>query len=165
MKQIDLYGNKIKYLGTEIFNNLKKLDYVDLRNNICVNKKYDGATEINQLKNDIKMNCDVPNYAIYFKLTGILNAIDVEKKDRVEIEKLRTALVEAKDREQVKVFEVSNLNQDLLECKQMNERIPKLERETYEQRRMERSALIEVKGKLNRAEEQLAQCLKDNPGM
>ena len=163
---INLWNNKIKHLGTEIFHDLKKINYVDLEDNICVNKRYNGATEINKMKHDIKMNCDIPNDAIDFKLNEmmnkLLNAMDVEKKDRVEIEKLRTALVEAKVREQVKVFEVSNLKQDLL---QMNERIPKLELETYEQRRMERSALIEVKGKLKRAEEQLAQCLKDNPGM
>ena len=54
--EIYLFQNKIKYLGTEIFNDLKKLNYVDLGDNICINKKYDGATEIIQLKNDIKMN-------------------------------------------------------------------------------------------------------------
>ena len=90
----------------------------------------------------------------------ILNAINVQQKDRVETEKLRMELSEQ-----------NKLKQDLLEAKQMNEKIPKMEREIYdlnknifdikEQRRMERSAFIEVKGKLNRAEEQLASCEKD----
>ena len=58
--EIHLWGNKIKYLGAEIFNDLKKLYRVNLEGNICVNYNYYG-TEINQLKDDIKMKCKNPN--------------------------------------------------------------------------------------------------------
>ena len=125
LEKIHLYGNKIKYLGTEIFNDLQKLDFVNLGNNICVNKLYNGTTEINKMKHDIKMNCDIPIDAIDFKLNVImkqqLNAMDVQQKDRVEIEKLRKELIEAKDAEQKVAIELRNLKQDLLEAKQMNE--------------------------------------------
>ena len=52
---------KIKHLGTEIFHDLKKLDWVNLEDNICVNNLYNGETEINELKEDIKMKCKNPN--------------------------------------------------------------------------------------------------------
>ena len=61
LEVIHLQFNKIKYLGTRIFHDLKKLDSVSLYDNICVNKEYNGATEINQLKEDIKMKCKNPN--------------------------------------------------------------------------------------------------------
>ena len=61
MKEIYLNHNKIKYLGTELFHGLKKLDWVDLERNICVNHYYIGATKINQLKDDIKLNCTKSN--------------------------------------------------------------------------------------------------------
>ena len=61
LEEIHLDGNKIKYLGSEIFNNLKKLDFVDLEDNICVNKIYRRTTEITQLKDDIKIKCRNPN--------------------------------------------------------------------------------------------------------
>ena len=234
LEKIHLNDNRIKYLGTKIFNGLKKLNYVDLEGNICVDDEYKGTTEITQLKGDIKIKCRNPNenpatttttttsttkaptttsttqnsmeekitklknelreaneerdalkkdlreakevfqtkedaltknfYNNQKKLNElmkqILNAINVQQKDRIEIEKLRMELSEQ-----------NKLNQDLLEAKQMNEKTPKMERESYdlnknifdikEQRRMERSAFIEVKGKLKRAEEQLASCKKD----
>ena len=61
MEEIHLNGNRIKYLGTEIFKSLNKLHYVDLGWNICVDTNYNGTTQINQLKNDIKMRCKNPN--------------------------------------------------------------------------------------------------------
>ena len=61
LEEILLWDNKIKILGTEIFQGLKKIKSVHLRWNICVNKEYKGATEINQLKNDIKMKCKNPS--------------------------------------------------------------------------------------------------------
>ena len=61
LEQIHLNNNRIKYLGTEIFDDLKKLNSVVLYYNICVNKRYDGATQINQLKDDIKMKCKNSN--------------------------------------------------------------------------------------------------------
>ena len=60
LEEIYLNHNRIKYLGTEIFNDLKKLNWVDLERNICVDKYYIGATQIHQLKEDIKMNCENP---------------------------------------------------------------------------------------------------------
>ena len=61
LEHIHLGYNKIKYLGAELLNGLLKLNVVDLESNICVNQQYIGATEINQLKKDIKRNCKNPN--------------------------------------------------------------------------------------------------------
>ena len=61
MERIELDSNKIKYLGTDIFTVLKKLNFVYLRSNNCVDKQYDGSEAINQLKNDIKMICKNTN--------------------------------------------------------------------------------------------------------
>ena len=44
MEEIHLRHDKIKILGTEIFDDLKKLNLVDLRRNICLDKLYPGAT-------------------------------------------------------------------------------------------------------------------------
>ena len=57
MEQIRLWNNKIKYIGTEVFN-YRKLNFVHLEDNICVNKRYYGIFE---LKIDIKMKCKNPN--------------------------------------------------------------------------------------------------------
>ena len=56
LEDIHLQHNKIKYLGTEMFNGLKKLNSVELSFNICINKDYRGASKINQMKDDIKLD-------------------------------------------------------------------------------------------------------------
>lgn len=57
LERIDLSFNEIKFLGTELFSELTKLNFVDLLSNRCMNKEYNGFTEIYRLKEDIKINC------------------------------------------------------------------------------------------------------------
>ena len=98
LEQIYLYENKIKYLGTEIFNHLEKLNYVDLGNNICVNKIYDGATEINQLREDIKMKCKNSNEVSATTTTTTTTQNPMAEKLMLEkITKLEKELREAKE--------------------------------------------------------------------
>lgn len=57
LERIYLYQNKIKFIGSGLFNRLLKLNFVNLKDNLCLNKEYRDSKEINLLKNDIKSNC------------------------------------------------------------------------------------------------------------
>ena len=108
LNSIHLEYNKIKYLGAEIFNNLKELYFVGLDDNICVSKNYYGATEINQLKDDIKMKCKNPNEVPAMATTTTrrtttttqnpmeVKLIEMQEKNR----KLEEELREAKEQQQ-----------------------------------------------------------------
>ncbi|CAO1294435.1 unnamed protein product, partial [Diamesa serratosioi] len=61
LEKIYLYQNKIKFIGSTLFDELPKLYFVDLEKNICIDKEYSGSTAIIQLKNDIKSQCQNPN--------------------------------------------------------------------------------------------------------
>ena len=61
LRFIDLSFNKIKYIASDTFDNLNKLNDVYLESNICLNKNYNGASTITQLKQDIQSNCKNPN--------------------------------------------------------------------------------------------------------
>ncbi|CAO1294345.1 unnamed protein product, partial [Diamesa serratosioi] len=54
LERIFLYENKIKFLGSSVFDGLTELNYVSLLWNVCIDKNYEGSSGINQLKKDIK---------------------------------------------------------------------------------------------------------------
>ena len=62
LEQIQLYGNKIKFIGSGLFNGLTKLNIVDLRMNICeVNQKSQGNNKINELEKEFEKQIEVNN--------------------------------------------------------------------------------------------------------
>ena len=72
LEGVHLDKNQIKFIDSEMFSKLTKLNNVNMDYNICVHKGYTGATEIVQLKKDIKLYCNVPNDSIDFKLKEII---------------------------------------------------------------------------------------------
>ena len=58
--EVYLHYNQIKFIGFELFNGLAKLNIVFLISNDCVDKNYEGSTELIQLKDDIDINCKRP---------------------------------------------------------------------------------------------------------
>lgn len=54
---INLSSNKIEFMNADTFDNLPNLRHVSLTNNICGNKKYDESSGITQLKKDIHRLC------------------------------------------------------------------------------------------------------------
>lgn len=61
LEEINLFRNKIKYLGSTLFDRLTKLIFVNVWDNVCIDKLYQEKTGIIQLKNDIKIECFNPN--------------------------------------------------------------------------------------------------------
>ncbi|CAO1294257.1 unnamed protein product, partial [Diamesa serratosioi] len=55
LKYIELRINKIKFIGSSVFDGLTKLNYVNLWNNICIDYEYEESTGIIELKNDLKI--------------------------------------------------------------------------------------------------------------
>ena len=61
VEEIFIRNNKIKFIATGFLNGLTQLNKVELIDNICVSKNYEGTTAIIQLKEDIQMKCWNPN--------------------------------------------------------------------------------------------------------
>ena len=70
---IYLWNNKLKFIGSTLFDGLTKLDYVDLERNVCINEIYSGSTEITQLKEDIKLKCFNPNEIVKPRSNFLIN--------------------------------------------------------------------------------------------
>ena len=121
LETIHLYSNKIKFIGSELFNGLTKLNKLNLIDNICISKDNTGATEILQLKKEIKIKCNNPNEVpattnqnptemqqqiknLEKQLTEsnneLIKAREEQQKDRSELLKLRTVSSEAKNEHQ-----------------------------------------------------------------
>ena len=98
LEDVLLDNNKIKFLGTGFFNGLVRLNYVGLRSNICISDEFYGATQIIQLKKDIRTNCKNPNEcsAMTTTTTATQNTIEV-KLLQEQITKLEKELREAKE--------------------------------------------------------------------
>ena len=60
MKFIVLDHNKIKFLGSGLFNELPNLWSVNLNDNICVSKYFERE-QIIQIEKEIILNCQKPN--------------------------------------------------------------------------------------------------------
>ncbi|CAO1294723.1 unnamed protein product [Diamesa tonsa] len=99
LKEISLSYNKIKYIGSGAFDQLKNLNDVYLDGNICVNKVYNGATAITQLKRDLKVNCVKPDDIIQYEIENKIS--DESLKNRKEIkalnEMMKQLLIESRD--------------------------------------------------------------------
>ena len=54
---VQLIQNKIKVIGPTIFDRATKLVEANFSENICVSKKYHHQSELDELKKDIKINC------------------------------------------------------------------------------------------------------------
>lgn len=61
LEEINFDNNKIRYIESGMFDGLTKLNKVNLTNNICVSKLYIGPAAIDEMKNDIKLNCSKSN--------------------------------------------------------------------------------------------------------
>lgn len=122
LETIDIRNNKIKFIGSGLFDLLLKLKKVHLQNNICIEKFYEGATEILQLKIDIKVNCVKSNDVILFEIENkiaieamkaknmnemqfnqmnsqfqiVLKAIEKQNNFQIEINELKKELTDAK---------------------------------------------------------------------
>ena len=73
LETIFLWNNKLKFIGSTLFNGLTKLNYVDSEINVCINKIYEGSTEITQLKEDIKTQCFNPNEIVKPRSNFLIN--------------------------------------------------------------------------------------------
>lgn len=159
---IHLSRNKLKYLGTGLFDGLVKLNKVYLEENTCVSQDYIGSTALQQLNQDMKINCNIPNDAIDLKLTGLMNQL----RDANESIKLRKSLSDAKEKQKRN----EKVNAELLEAKEtvevkvskMNSMIYELNIEIAElkqQRQAERIAYRELKDKFLQANEKIVNCV------
>ena len=92
LEHINLNNNKIKYSGSGVFDQLKKLNKVYLRSNICVNKDF---SDINQLKEDIKLECNNPN-----DLIEIITNLQQENKESNAQQEHKEALTVAEELQQ-----------------------------------------------------------------
>ena len=63
----------MKFIGSTLFDSLTKLDYVDLEDNVCINKIYSGSTQITQPKEDIKAQCFNPNEIVKPRSNFLIN--------------------------------------------------------------------------------------------
>lgn len=113
LEEIELHGNKIKFIGSGMFNSLLKLNIVDLNANECISKKYQGATEITQLKNETELNCKNPN-----EVTAITR-IEFEET----IKRFKNALSQTKEIQQKERMECEAKTQNL---KELNEELAKV---------------------------------------
>lgn len=59
MTTIWLYGNEIKYVGSDLLDGLDRLSYVDFRWNKCIHQIAWDASEIEALKKSLHKNCTV----------------------------------------------------------------------------------------------------------
>ncbi|CAO1295030.1 unnamed protein product [Diamesa tonsa] len=74
LKQIYFDSNQIKFIGAGAFDQLLNLNRVYLKGNICVDKDYEGAIAITQMKHDIKLTCDLPHDIIQYAITNELES-------------------------------------------------------------------------------------------
>ena len=92
---IDFDKNKIKIIDPEFINGLTNLFTVDLRNNICVNKNFNDATEIIKIRSQVEIKCKDPE-----KITKP-NLLELQRKEFEErIKQLEKDLADAKNRKQ-----------------------------------------------------------------
>lgn len=59
LKTIRLDSNKIKQVGSGLFNGLENLRNVFLSGNVCINENANGSTDIESLKENLKLKCSV----------------------------------------------------------------------------------------------------------
>ncbi|CAO1294525.1 unnamed protein product, partial [Diamesa serratosioi] len=83
LKTIDLWDNKIKFIGSSVFDGLTKLNDVDLDGNVCINKEY-----IFYFKNVEAIYIHYTNTKYIPKDLGLLfnlTALDIQSSQLVEI--------------------------------------------------------------------------------
>ncbi|CAO1400771.1 unnamed protein product [Diamesa serratosioi] len=68
---IHLHSNKIKLLGSTLFDASIKLHTVKLETNVCVTREYKGAAALVELKNDIRLKCNIPNDMILSEIESV----------------------------------------------------------------------------------------------
>ncbi|CAO1381762.1 unnamed protein product [Diamesa serratosioi] len=125
LERIQLYGNKIKYIGAGLLSELTKLNFVDLDNNICISKLFTGATELIQLRREIKVKCRSPNEIP--KITQDLNEM------HEDIIKLENELLNVKNEQQMERLELNEVKMELLDAKEEH----RIERIEFEEKMQE----------------------------
>lgn len=100
-------NNRLKFVGENIFNSLKKLERVDLTDNICISRGAVNPSEIEILKAEIKEKCQI----------GTKNNIKNEK-DKMRIKSLESENVELKSK-------LSSLEAKLKLCEENFEAVTK----------------------------------------
>ena len=73
LEVIGLHQNKLKFIGSNLFNGLTKLNHVDLEKNVCIYKIYSGSTAITQMKKDIETQCFNPNEIVKPRSNFLIN--------------------------------------------------------------------------------------------
>ena len=193
LEEIHLLNNRIICLGTELFNDLENLYYVDLEGNICVNKRYNGATEINQLKEDIKMKCMNPNEIPATTTTTTTTTprttttsttqtptttsttqnpmadkfIEMQEQNA----KLEKELREAKEQQQTNEDALKKELRESMEIHQANEddlkkNIYGLNQNLFDKKRefhLFKTTCVQIRNKLKKAKENLSNCPNVNP--
>ncbi|CAO1294620.1 unnamed protein product [Diamesa serratosioi] len=109
LESLFLYENNIKFLGSTLFDGLPMLNIVNLENNTCVTKKYEGSTEIIQLKNDIQNHCN----DFYEKPTMETTQSPIIVQ-QIKINELEQELLNTKEQQQQNAIEMENLKADLI---------------------------------------------------
>jgi Leucine-rich repeat (LRR) protein len=71
LERISFYKNKIKFIAPHVFDNLKCLKYLNLRENVNINKCYDelsndGNSSLEELREEIKLKC-VDNWRFHYE--------------------------------------------------------------------------------------------------
>ncbi|CAO1423215.1 unnamed protein product [Diamesa hyperborea] len=165
---INLTNNKIKYLGSGLLDGLVKLNKVYLSENFCVTKDYIGNTAIQQLKQDMKLNCISPNDLKFNQMVDqLLNSKGEQQKCQVESDMLRIKLSEAnKNENELKKVKAELLETIELKVPKMRKQIKELKNELFQinyelfelkqERLMEQILFRELKSKLKEANENLA---------
>lgn len=57
IESINMSGNRIKYIGLDVFAPLKSIDHLNFEKNVCINDSADGKTEIEELKMKMNQKC------------------------------------------------------------------------------------------------------------
>ena len=73
LETIKFYYNKLKFIGSTLFDGLTKLNLVYLNKNVCINKYYTKSTAITQLKEDIKAQCFNPTEIVKPRSNFLIN--------------------------------------------------------------------------------------------
>jgi predicted secreted protein len=156
LKQIWLSSNQIKYIGSAVFDHLKILNDVGLSGNICVSKNYKGSTEIVQLKQDIKLNCNKPNDIIQYEIEHkIINEVaKANDRNQMEFKALNLKMDEAKNKTHNELETLTQMIEQLLgSSMEQQQKIDTLLKATEEHQK-DRDENVKLKAELSSTKEQ-----------
>lgn len=126
LKYIHISDNNILFIGSTVFDRQTNLLTVDARENICVDKEYEGRKDIRQLKYYIKNKCNFSNDVMLIEIKKMIfdqqsgQQSGQEKdhqKDQIEVNELKRELSEGKIEKQKIQVELNNVKTELLELK------------------------------------------------